>query len=290
MISQTTPAGFKPASRARSTDASVCPARRSTPPARARSGKTCPGETRCWRPLLGSMATWIVRERSAAEIPVETPSRASIEIVKSVPSGASFRFVIGGNPSSSQRLSVRQRQMRPRPCVAMKLIASGVANWAAIVKSPSFSRSAASTTTTKRPALISSIASSTVANPVVTSWCIARIVYPSPATLGAEQPLDVLRQHVHLEVDGIARSQVAERGHRERVRDERDGKGVRFQLSDRERDAVDGDRALLDAVPQDVDGRLDPEAGAVAPGPQRAHRANPVHAAPDGVGAAAPPR
>ena len=32
MISQITPAGFSPASRARSTEPSVCPARRSTPP------------------------------------------------------------------------------------------------------------------------------------------------------------------------------------------------------------------------------------------------------------------
>ena len=46
----------------------------------------------------------------------------------------------------------------------MKLIASGVANWAAIVRSPSFSRSSSSQTTTIRPARISSSASSTVAN------------------------------------------------------------------------------------------------------------------------------
>ena len=39
MISQITPAGFSPASRARSTEASVWPARPSTPPLRARSGK-----------------------------------------------------------------------------------------------------------------------------------------------------------------------------------------------------------------------------------------------------------
>ena len=42
----------------------------------------------------------------------------------------------------------------------MKLIASGVTNWAAIVRSPSFSRSSSSQTTTIRPARISSIASS----------------------------------------------------------------------------------------------------------------------------------
>src|SRR5690348_11221516 len=45
----------------------------------------------------------------------------------------------------------------------MKLTASGVANCAAIVRSPSFSRSAASTTTTNLPWRMSSIASSIVA-------------------------------------------------------------------------------------------------------------------------------
>ena len=97
-------------------------------------------------------------------MPVVTPSRASTETVKAVPSGVSFSRAICSRPSSSQRSSVRQRQIRPRACVAMKLIASGVANCAAIVRSPSFSRSSASTTTTKRPWRMSSIASSTVAN------------------------------------------------------------------------------------------------------------------------------
>ncbi len=51
MISQTTPAGFSPASRARSTAASVWPERSSTPPGRARSGKTWPGRTRSREPF-----------------------------------------------------------------------------------------------------------------------------------------------------------------------------------------------------------------------------------------------
>ena len=53
MISHTTPAGTRPASRARSTDASVWPDRCSTPPARARSGNTCPGWTRSRGPEDG---------------------------------------------------------------------------------------------------------------------------------------------------------------------------------------------------------------------------------------------
>src|ERR671937_806024 len=85
MISHTTPAGISPANRARSTAASVCPARTSTPPSRARSGKTRPGWTRSAGLDDGSIATWIVRERSGAEIPVVTPSRASTEIVNAVP-------------------------------------------------------------------------------------------------------------------------------------------------------------------------------------------------------------
>jgi hypothetical protein len=83
-----------------------------------------------------------------------------MEIVNAVPNGVSFRSVIWRRSSSSQRSSVRQRQMSPRPCVAMKLIASGVANCAAIVRSPSFSRSAASTTTTNLPSRMSSRAAS----------------------------------------------------------------------------------------------------------------------------------
>ena len=44
-ISATTPAGVSPASLARSTAASVCPGRRSTPPSAYRSGKMWPGRT-----------------------------------------------------------------------------------------------------------------------------------------------------------------------------------------------------------------------------------------------------
>src|ERR1035441_659415 len=46
MISQITPAGLRPARRARSTLASVWPARTSTPPSLARSGNMCPGRAR----------------------------------------------------------------------------------------------------------------------------------------------------------------------------------------------------------------------------------------------------
>ena len=90
MISQTTPAGVSPARRARSTAASVWPIRSSTPPGFARSGNTCPGCTRSCGVESGWIATWIVWLRSAAEMPVVTPSRASTLTVNAVPSGASL--------------------------------------------------------------------------------------------------------------------------------------------------------------------------------------------------------
>src|ERR1700759_5070746 len=118
----------------------------------------------------------------------------------------------------------------------MKLIASGVANCAATTRSPSFSRSGSSTTTTRRPSRISSIASSMVANDVVTAMRgrLAR---------GAQQKsLDVLREHIDLEVDEPSAREIAERGRRERVRDEGDRKAVLVELGDREAHTVDGDR------------------------------------------------
>ena len=57
-----------------STAASVWPARTSTPPSRATSGKTWPGETMSSRPWSGRSATAMVCARSCAEMPVVTPS------------------------------------------------------------------------------------------------------------------------------------------------------------------------------------------------------------------------
>ena len=72
------------------------------------------------------MATWMVCARSAAEIPVETPSRASMETVNAVSNGVMLWWVIMSRPSSSIRSGVSERQISPRAWVAMKLIASGV--------------------------------------------------------------------------------------------------------------------------------------------------------------------
>ena len=76
-ISQITPAGVSPASRVRSTAASVWPARLSTPPSRARSGKTCPGRLKAAPSSRASASPRMVAARSAAEIPVVVPEARS---------------------------------------------------------------------------------------------------------------------------------------------------------------------------------------------------------------------
>src|SRR5215210_2966802 len=96
MISQMTPAGLRPASRERSTAASVWPARCRTPPGRARKGKTWPGMTRSSGSVASSTATLHVCARSAAEMPVETPSLASMETVKAVPMREELWVIICG--------------------------------------------------------------------------------------------------------------------------------------------------------------------------------------------------
>jgi hypothetical protein len=87
----------------------------------------------------------MVRARSWAEMPVVTPSRASMETVKAVPIRVWFSTAMGGRRSWRARSAVIDRQIRPRACLAMKFTSSGVANWAGMMTSPSFSRSSAST-------------------------------------------------------------------------------------------------------------------------------------------------
>ena len=84
MISQITAAGVRPANCVRSQPASVWPARISTPPGWATTGKIWPGCTMSAARASAREATCTVRARSAAEMPVVTPSAASMETVKLV--------------------------------------------------------------------------------------------------------------------------------------------------------------------------------------------------------------
>ncbi len=116
MISQITPPGSKPAIRARSTAASVCPARTRTPPSRARSGNTCPGRARSRGRALGSIAVRMVCARSAAEIPVETPSS---RVDRFAERGAETRCVHGRDQRQVQRVAALRCQRQADQAAAM---------------------------------------------------------------------------------------------------------------------------------------------------------------------------
>ncbi|MNT11129.1 hypothetical protein D3C72_1459940 [compost metagenome] len=105
-------------------------------------------------------ATCTVRARSAAEMPVVTPSAASMETVNLVPKPEPLRGAISGSLSSSQRSRVIGMQIRPRAKRAMKLMCSALTHSEAMIRSPSFSRSSSSMRMTILPARMSSISSS----------------------------------------------------------------------------------------------------------------------------------
>ena len=163
ITSTSTPASSKPAMRARSTVASVWPARRNTPPVLAFKGNICPGFAKSsgLASLLTKCKT--VLALSDAEIPVVQPSPSkSTDTVKAVSWFELFFCTIKGNSSFSQSFSPMGMQIRPRPWVAIKFIICGVTLRAAPTKSPSFSRSSSSTTIISLPFFISSMASGIV--------------------------------------------------------------------------------------------------------------------------------
>ncbi len=102
-----------------------------------------------------------VLDRSAAEMPVVTPSLASTLTVKAVLIRSLFCEVISGSWSRSSSSPSIGTQITPLVCLIVNARSAGVALLAAKMMSPSFSRSASSTTTTARPAAMSAIARST---------------------------------------------------------------------------------------------------------------------------------
>src|SRR4051795_10939981 len=181
-------------------------------------------------------------------MPVVTPSRASIVTVNGVSCALSFLAAMSSRSSSSQRSGGSARQIQPPACRVMKLIASGVTNWAAITRSPSFSRSSSSTTTTILPAAMASSASSMVANSTSVRGTLDTL---------SHQLLHVLRHHVHLQVDLTAHIRLSQGRARERLGDQRDVERLVVDAGDRQAHPVDGDRALLDRVAKHLRARLD---------------------------------
>src|SRR3569623_3410972 len=189
--------------------------------------------------LLASIATDTVRARSCAEMPVVTPSRASIETVNAVSCRVPLLRLINSSPSESMRSLVIARQTRPRPCLAMKLIFSGVAICAGMTRSHSFSRSSSSPRMNMRPLRASSMISSGLDR---RPWRRRA----SSAGFGTKglHALQIEGEHVELDIDLLAGRERPERGHRLGVRDEVDGEmGGAVVLVDH---LVDGQRAADD--------------------------------------------
>src|SRR5512143_3212288 len=113
----------------------------------------------------------------------------------------------------------------------MKLIASGVTASAAINRSPSFSRSSSSTSTTIFPALNSAMIS------VIGLMAIFFQIL-SGAVIKLPQALGVARQQVGLEVDPVAGYQLPQVGRLQRVRNQIDPEFDVVHLVDREAHAV----------------------------------------------------
>src|SRR3712207_4520438 len=149
-------------------------------------------------------------------MPVETPSLASMETAKAVPMREELWVVICGISRRSSISPSIGKQMRPLPCAAMKLMSSGVTSSAAMVRSPSFSRSSSSQTMTILPACMSSTISSIGLNGIFDA--------PLEVLHLSDQPLHVFGDDVRLQVYVISHPQLAEIRLLAGLRQDRDGK------------------------------------------------------------------
>src|SRR5918911_1031392 len=119
-----------------------------------------PGRRKSPARVSGSASAVTVVARSSAETPVVVPSRASTDTVKAVRFDSVLRSTICGRSSWSSRSPVIGWQTIPLVWRIMNAIFSGVAFSAAMIRSPSFSRSASSATMTSSPAAIARMPSS----------------------------------------------------------------------------------------------------------------------------------
>src|SRR6266850_2869810 len=241
--------------RARSTAASVWPARTNTPPGRARSGNVWPGRARSEGLVAGSIAASTVAARSPAEMPVLVVPLASIDTQNAVSKRELFCETISGTSRASSRSGVIGRQINPRPWRAMKLTASGVIFSAAIVRSPSFSRSSSSTTMIIRPARIAATASPMEANgeaflraPLAISMCCFMFGRRQCQAGELRSAHDIFPHHVAFEVHAIAELRGAQVRVLDRIRNDHHVEAILAETGDRQADPVDGDRSLVHDV------------------------------------------
>ena len=161
------------------------------------------------------------------------PSRASMETVKAVWCRERLVCDINSSPSWSERSCGIAMQISPRPNLAMKLIASGVAICEGIMRSPSFSRSSASTRTIILPLRASSMISSVGDR----YWLYSDIC----VSFGVFEARNVARQHINFQIDPVARARRPPACHALGVRDEVNAECVALDLIDRERCAIERD-------------------------------------------------
>ena len=148
----------------------------------------------------------MVRARSAALMPVVTPSRASTLTVNAVCICSALCGAIWPSCEAVEHVLLERHADQAAACVIMNAMSSGVASSAAKTRSPSFSRSSSSTTTTALPAAMSAMARS------IGRGCAGRPEVPSGLQCLSpwqQELLDVLGDHVDLEVDGVARALAA---------------------------------------------------------------------------------
>ena len=238
---------------------------------RARSGKTWPGWTRSCAVEVGSIATWIVRARSWAEMPGRD---AFAGLDRDRERGAEGRLVLVRHLAQPELLAPLGREAeadQPAPVRRHEVDGLGrdelrrdreVALVLAVLVVDDDDEPS-------RADLLDRLLDGREDG----AGCLGahRLIVPSRAVRSyrrrearLEQALDVLREHVDLEVDALAGHEAAERRLGQRVRDQRHAERVVVQLGDRQRDALDGDRALLDAVAERVGGRLDDHAQPLA--------------------------
>src|SRR5262249_2222665 len=123
----------------------------STPPSLPTSGNTWPGRTKSLAPLFGLASARTVLLRSSAEMPVVRPWRTSTDTGKAVPSGASLSATMGSRCRRLASSEASGAHTMPEVLRMMNAIFSGVQSEAATNRSPSFSRSSSSVTTTISP-------------------------------------------------------------------------------------------------------------------------------------------
>src|SRR5438034_5776064 len=221
--------------------------------------------------------------RSKSLEPVCWGTFRSTETPKAVWWGAVLSATIIGIESCSNRSRVRPTQSWIPASRAMKLTCSGVTVSAAVMKSPSFSRSSSSTTMIILPAAMSARASSMVAKLIALLSLIRRLEGRFGHAL-SQEGLHVLGENIDLEVDDVAGRLGVQRRRAERVRDERHTEGTRLlQARHRETHAVHRHRSFLHKIAPECCGSLDPHDDRALLGIEGPDKARPVDVALDDV-------